>query len=188
MTWNYMPPSGGGLVHPHQQYFATAHPGNQFMDELSASQRFAERYRQNYWYVLARREAADNERYIARLGSGHWMASFVSLGLLGEVMCVFPDVFSLDDFTDDDIDDLVAGLERVFRYYEDAGVFSFNASLSFGPSDQEHFSCYFRIVPRTFLNTRDFAPDLNFFQAILSEPICVVLPEDLCREVKPYFK
>jgi len=188
MTWNYMPPSGGGLVHPHQQYFATAHPGNQFMDELSASQRFAERYRQNYWYVLARREAADNERYIARLGSGHWMASFVSLGLLGEVMCVFPDVFSLDDFTDDDLDDLVAGLERVFRYYEDAGVFSFNASLSFGPSDQEHFSCYFRIVPRTFLNTRDFAPDLNFFQAILSEPICVVLPEDLCREVKPYFK
>jgi hypothetical protein len=103
-------------------------------------------------------------------------------------MCVFPDVFSLDDFTDDDIDDLVAGLERVFRYYEDAGVFSFNASLSFGPCDQEYFSCYFRIVPRTFLNMRDFAPDLNFFQAILSEPICVVLPEDLCRELKPYFK
>ncbi len=32
MAWNYMPPSGGGLVHPHQQYFATLYPGNQFTD------------------------------------------------------------------------------------------------------------------------------------------------------------
>ncbi|MDD3845242.1 MAG: hypothetical protein PHC90_02640 [Syntrophorhabdaceae bacterium] len=188
MTWNYMPPSGGGLVHPHQQYFATAYPGNQFMDELSASHDFAGRHGENYWYALAKQEAADNVRYIARIGSGYWLAPFVSLGLLGEVLCVFPDVFSIHDLSSDDIDNLVAGLERLFRYYEDAGVFSFNASFSFGPPHQEHFSAYFRIVPRTFLNTRDFAPDLNFFQAILSEPICVVLPEDLCREIKPYFK
>ena len=40
MGWNYMPPSGGGLIHPHQQYFATGNPGNQFKDELRASERF----------------------------------------------------------------------------------------------------------------------------------------------------
>jgi UDPglucose--hexose-1-phosphate uridylyltransferase len=42
-------------------------------------------------------------------------------------------------------------------------------------------------VPRTFLNVRDFAPDFNFFQAVLAEPVCIVLPEDLCRSVRPYF-
>ena len=65
---------------------------------------------------------------------------------------------------------------------------SFNASLFFGPENQDYFSCHLRIIPRTFLNKRDFAPDLNFFQALLSEPISVMLPEKLCEEAKGYFR
>jgi hypothetical protein len=34
---------------------------------------------------------------------------------------------------------------------------------------------------------RDFAPDLNFYQALLGEPVCVIAPEKLCGEPKPYF-
>ncbi len=188
MTWNYMPPSGGGLVHPHQQYFATGFPGNQFMDELEASKRFSLENKQNYWHTLVSQESTAGERYIGQTGRGHWLASFTSLGLLGEIMCIFSDVFSISGLMDSDIDDLISGLLRVFCFYENTGIFSFNASLSLGPAGQDHFCCYFRIVPRTFLNMRDFAPDLNFFQAILSEPICVVLPEDLCKEIKPYFR
>ena len=33
----------------------------------------------------------------------------------------------------------------------------------------------------------DFAPDLNFFQALLAEPVSVILPEQLCTDVTPYF-
>ncbi len=187
MTWNYMPPSGGGLVHPHQQYFATRFPGNQFMDELSGSERFSDTHRKNYWHTLIETEMSGNVRYIGRAGDTHWIAPFVSMGLLGEIMCIFPDVFSIGEFKDKHITDLVSGLEKVFRFYEHEGIFSFNASLSFGPGGQDHFCCFFRLVPRTFLNTRDFAPDLNFFQAVLSEPICIVLPEDLCRDIRPYF-
>ncbi len=187
MTWNYMPPSGGGLVHPHQQYFATQFPGNQFMDELSASESFFARHGRNYWNALIETEISGNARHIGKVGTTHWIAPFVSLGLLGEVICIFPDVFSLSDFREEHINDLVSGLARVFQFYENEGIFSFNASLSFGPKGQGHFNSFFRIVPRTFLNMRDFAPDLNFFQAVLSEPICIVLPEDLCRDIRPYF-
>src|SRR5208282_984026 len=49
IVWNYMPPSGGGLVHPHQQCFATKHPGNQYIEELSASRQFYETHGVNYW-------------------------------------------------------------------------------------------------------------------------------------------
>lgn len=45
----------------------------------------------------------------------------------------------------------------------------------------------FRIIPGTSLNTRDFAPDLNFFQALLAEPVSVILPEQLYTEAAPYF-
>ncbi len=187
MSWNYMPPSGGGLVHPHQQYFATEHPGNQFMDELRASEAFYRAHHLNYWSELIKEEQRKAERYIGSCGSSCWISSFVSLGIFGEIMCIFPEVFSIDAFTDEHIDELTSCLLNVFQYYSDANIFSFNASLFFGPDDQECFSCHFRIIPRTFLNKRDFAPDLNFFQALLSEPISVMLPERLCEDVKKYF-
>ncbi len=187
MTWNYMPPSGGGIVHPHQQYFATAYPGNQFMDELRASERFYRQHDTIFWMEYIREEQEREERYIGQTGNSHWLSSFVSFGFLGDLLCVFPDVFSIDEFTGTHIDNLVSGLLNAFRYYESTGIYSFNASLFFGPLGQKYFPCHFRITPRTFLNTRDFAPDMNFFQTVLAEPICLVLPEEVCREIKPFF-
>lgn len=127
------------------------------------------------------------DRFIGEIGNAVWLTSFVPLGILGDILCVFPGAFSIDDFNDDHIRNLVTGLLRIFRYYEAAGIYSFNASLFFGPEGQDWFSCHFRLTPRTFLNTRDHASDLNFFQAILSEPISVVLPEHLCAAAKEYF-
>jgi hypothetical protein len=34
---------------------------------------------------------------------------------------------------------------------------------------------------------RDFAPDLNFFQSLLGEPVSVMMPEELCTALKKYF-
>ncbi len=187
MTWNYMPPSGGGLVHPHQQYFATNYPGNQFMDELKASEMYYATNGMNFWKDLIEEEIKINGRYIGRIGTSHWIATFISFSFNGDVLCIFPDVFSIDDFSENHISDLVSGLLNVFRYYESIGIYSFNTSLFFGPKGPRSFSCHFRIAPRTFLNTRDFAPDMNFFQALLAEPVCVKLPEDLCKEVKSFF-
>jgi len=187
MAWNYMPPSGGGLVHPHQQYFASAYPGNQFTAELKSAELFYQKNKTDYWTELVAEEQNRGERYIGRLGNSEWLTSFVPFGVLGEIMAVFPGVCCVDDFQAREIQELVEGLLNVFRYYGEAGIYSFNASLFFGPGGQNFFPAHFRIVPRTFLNVRDYAPDLNFFQAMLLEPVSVVYPEDLCREVKPYF-
>lgn len=187
MTWNYMPPSGGGLVHPHQQYFATPYPGNQFMDELKASDAFHKTNGSDYWSLLVEAERVRGERFIGQTGSAYWLSSFVSFGILGEIMGVFPNVFTVDQFTEDHAGDLVAGLLNIFKYFMATDIFSFNASLFFGPEGQQSYACHFRITARTFLNMRDFAPDLNFFQALLGEPVSVVLPEELCTAVKGCF-
>lgn len=184
MTWNYMPPSGGGLVHPHQQYFATANPGNQFTDEFKAAKAFYDQNKIDFWSELIKTEKEIDERYIGQVGRSHWLTSFVSLGVLGDIVCVFPKVFCIDDFSDADIHDLIQGLQKVFRYFIKSGIFSFNASLFFGSEGQNFFPTHFRIIPRTFLNTRDCAPDFNFFQTLLDEPISVVFPEGLCKEIK----
>jgi galactose-1-phosphate uridylyltransferase len=187
MTWNYMPPSGGGLVHPHQQYFATPYPGNQFMDELRASEAFHGSNGSDYWSELIEAERAKGERHISQIGLSCWLSSFVSFGILGEVMCIFPEVFTVDQFTEDHAGNLAAGLMNIFKYYLATNIFSFNASLFFGPDGQRSFACHFRITARTFLNMRDYAPDLNFFQALLGEPVSVMMPEDLCTALKEYF-
>jgi UDPglucose--hexose-1-phosphate uridylyltransferase len=187
MGWNYMPPSGGGLIHPHQQYFATGNPGNQFKDEIRASERFYESCQRDYWLELIDIEQRNNQRYIGQLGDSHWLTSYVSMGVMGEILCVFPRVYCLDDLTAANISELIAGLQRIFNYFGQAGIYSFNATLFFGPEGQRFFPAHFRIVPRTFLNTRDYATDMNFFQVMLQEPVSVVWPEDLCREVKKFF-
>ena len=91
-------PSGGGLVHPHQQCSATQYPGNQYMDELSSSIRFQEAHGANYWQEYVAEEKERDLRYIGSIGSSHWLASFVSLGVLGEIVCVYPELFAVDDF------------------------------------------------------------------------------------------
>ena len=188
MTWNYMPPSGGGLVHPHQQYFATSNPGNQFSDELKASDAFYNSFGTNYWWELIEVERLQEKRFIGQIGSSYWLSSFVSMGLLGEIMCVFPEVFDVSQFAETHIKDLVTGLLKIFKYYKSTDIYSFNTSLFFGPEGQRSFACHFRIAARTFLNTRDYAPDMNFFQALLSEPVSVVRPEELAADLKEYFR
>lgn len=187
MTWNYMPPSGGGLVHPHQQYFVTRHPGNQYDNELRASREFYDRSGSSYWRELAEEEERLKERYIGRVGSSVWFAAFAPLGLLGDVLCVFPETGGLEGFGQEELTDLVSGLLALFAYYADAGIFSFNASFFFPPGKEEYFAPHFRVAPRTFLNLRDFAPDLNFYQALLGEAVSVVRPEILAQELAPYF-
>jgi galactose-1-phosphate uridylyltransferase len=187
MTWNYMPPSGGGLVHPHQQFFATPYPGNQFIDELKASEAFHGVHGSNYWSELIETEQERAERLVGQIGDSYWLSSFVSFGILGELMCIFPKVFTIEQFTEDHVECLVAGLLNIFQYYVATDIFSFNASLFFGSEGQRSFSCHFRIAARTFLNMRDYAPDLNFFQALLGEPVSVMMPEELCTAVKVYF-
>lgn len=187
MTWNYMPPSGGGLVHPHQQYFTSANPGNQYLDEFKAAQDFYNQYQTDFWSELVAVEQEKSERYLGRVGNSHWLIPFVSGGVLGEIMCVFPQVFCLNDFRDSDISDLIQGLQKIFRYFRENNIYSFNAVLFWGAAGQRCFPAHLRIIPRTFMNTRDFAPDANFFQLLLREPICVVMPEKLCQDIKVYF-
>jgi UDPglucose--hexose-1-phosphate uridylyltransferase len=187
MAWNYMPPSGGGLVHPHQQYFLTKHPGNQFREEWEASRTFYRAHGCSYWDELVKAERENGERYIGQVGNSYWIASFASMGILGDIVCVFPKVCGLVDFGEATVEDLTRGLQGIFRYFLEAGVFSFNASLFMSAAREDSFAAHLRIIPRTFLNTRDFAPDFNFCQALLQEPVSVVFPEDLCTAARPHF-
>ncbi len=187
MGWNYMPPSGGGLVHPHIQFFAFREPGNRYREELAASAGFADRTGRDYWSALLEAERVQGTRYLGRTGRWAWLSAFAPAGILGEILGVLPAGWHLEALPEGWIGDLCRGLERCFAYFRSAGIHSFNAVLFLGPAGQQHFAAHVRVVPRTFLNLRDHAPDTNFFQVLLEEPVCVVRPEDLASAARSWF-
>lgn len=192
--WNYMPPAGGGLIHPHQQVIITDAPGNLHRKTVESSRRFARQHGANFWNELCRVEQEKGERYIGNIGRGHWLAPFVPLGVLGEFMAVFPGVQTPDDLQEETLDDLVQGLKMLLKYLDAQEIYSYNLGLYFAPyladtdlEPETYYALHLRLIPRTYLNLKHKPSDTSLFQVALQEPFSVVAPETLCQEVKPFF-
>ncbi|MGB4125885.1 MAG: hypothetical protein WBK58_06195 [Dethiobacteria bacterium] len=190
MIWNYMPPSGGGLVHPHLQVISSDSPGNLYRKTLAKSKDYHRQFGQNYWQELCVTEKKQGERFAGQVGTGFWLTPFVPLGVLGEFMVVFPEVRTIFEMDETTLQDLVAGMERLFAYFQSVGIASFNMGLFFAPAgeDEDCFSLHARFIPRTFLNLAQKPPDTNALQVVLQEPFTVVRPETQCAELKKFMK
>lgn len=185
--WNYMPPSGGGLVHPHIQVFGSKNPGNIFMDSLQSTHRYKTENNSLYWSDYLAEEIKLGKRFLGKVGDICWLVPFAPLGVLGDVLGVGPHNCTPLDLQGTLLANLTDGLVRLFSYYKDNGIFSFNASICFSPAGDDEFPLLIRFSPRTFLNTKYFSPDTNFFQVMMQQPVCVVRPEDLAAEIRPFY-
>lgn len=101
-------------------------------------------------------------------------------------MVVFPEIKTIDDCNEGTLQDLVTGMERLFAYFLEMGVASFNMGLFFAPAGEakKYFSLHARFTPRTYLNPREKPSDINALQMSLQEPVTVIPPETQCRELK----
>ncbi len=185
IIWNYMPPSGGGLIHPHLQVIISDFPGNLFRKTLEQSKNYYLKHQQNYWEQLCNIEKKSGERFIGEQGSSCWLASFAPRGVLGEYLGIFPGVQTISDVDDTVIDDLARSLERFFRYFRSVNIHSFNMGLFFAPEGAEKYCpLHARIVPRTFLNLAQKPPDVNALQMICLLYFVVTRPEEQCADIR----
>ncbi len=188
ISWNYMPPSGGGIIHPHLQVIISDLPGNLYRKTLESSERYFQRYRQNFWQELCNTEAERGERFIGQLARSCWLSAYTPLGVMGEFLGVFPQIHTIFDVDETIIDELAEGLKRLFRYFESMDIYSFNLGLFFAPAgSEEYYSLHARIIPRFFLNPIQRPPDVNALQMVLQEPFTVVRPEVQCIEAKHFW-
>lgn len=190
IAWNYMPPSGGGLLHPHQQIFVTDEPGNLYRKTMQESKNFYWKYGRNYWKELCRQEEEREERFISRGEHVSWLTSFTPLGVLGEILAVFPGYSTIYDITEEVLDDFLAGLLRVFEYFNSQNIGSFNMALFMAPQGEaeEYFTLHARLIPRTFINLQLCPPDMNSLQVALQESFSVISPEEQCRDLQSFFE
>lgn len=185
INWNYMPPAGSSMVHPHLQPNAGDVPTNELRLQMEGARRYSRQEGRGFWNDLIETEKETGTRYVAGIQDTHWVMSFVPLGFLPDVWCLFPGHASLVDIGDDEVVPFLNGLEAVLRYFRDQNLFSFNVSV-FSVRGEDSFRINARVCPRLYPRAIG-NNDMAYFQALHKEPFCVRLPETVCAELKPYF-
>jgi UDPglucose--hexose-1-phosphate uridylyltransferase len=187
IAWNYMPASGGSLVHPHLQPNAGYYPTVFQRQLLDASERYREEKGTNYWSDLLEQEERGGERYIGRTGNARWLTAFAPRGRLSDIMAVFPGKASVAELTEDDLRDLTDGMLRVFRYLDSLNLLSFNMATYSG-RDADSFWTHVRITPRGLLLYSPIeTSDQFYYQVLHDENICILHPEAACQGLKELF-
>ncbi|WP_342511837.1 hypothetical protein MKY34_14745 [Sporosarcina sp. FSL K6-1522] len=184
INWNYLPPSGGSILHPHIHVLASEQPTNYQATTSKAAQQFHENHEQNFHAALLQHERELAERFIGTEQSIDWLHAFAPkshadfIGVLN--------ASSLDDLHDAHWKDLATSLSRFFRYFESIGIASFNLGLFIPISPNKAERVHVRLVPRLTIGGLQTS-DMNVFNFLHSEPLCLKVPEQTTQEVAKHF-
>jgi UDPglucose--hexose-1-phosphate uridylyltransferase len=187
INWNYMPPAGSSLIHPHLQVFSTASAPNLMRQELEASAQYSLRNGSNFWEDLTAAEKKSGERYLGKIGRSHWMSAFAPMGVAGDVLAVFEDARCTLDLTEQDLFDIGAGVGKVIAEYDKMGVYSFNMNFFTGAKTDDHYRFHLLFSPRTFFNQKLGTPDIGALRNLFNETLCMAYPEEINELLKQGF-
>jgi galactose-1-phosphate uridylyltransferase len=188
INWNYMPPSGSSIVHPHLQVFAGSFAPQLMRQELAAARAYRETHGTNYWDDLVAAERAANERYLGRIGRTSWLSAFAPMGIAGDVVAVVDDVHCTLELSAADLADLALGLTRALAVYDEMGIFSFNMNFFTGAAGDDHYRLHLVLSPRAYFNQALGTPDVGALQQLYREGVCMAFPEEINQRLKPRFE
>ena len=187
INWNYMPPAGSSIIHPHLQVFASSTAPNLMRQEIEASQRYLNDHGACFWEDLTASEMKTGERYLGKIGRSHWMTAYAPMGVAGDVLAVLEDVRCTLDLTAQDIQDIAAGLANVMAEYDKMGIYSFNMNFFTGARTDDHFRFHLLFSPRAFFSQKLGTPDVGALQFLFNETVCMAHPEEIRDMLKPGF-
>jgi UDPglucose--hexose-1-phosphate uridylyltransferase len=186
--WNYMPYSGGSLLHPHLQVMGGSTP--------TTVQAGLERERQAYAEAHGGRLIADflgeeqrrGERYLGTTGSVVWLVPFMPRGVVGELMAVVPERAAFQELTRVELGDLADGLIRALRFFADRQLYHWNMAIDFSVTGDPDQWIILRLVPRIVLMPSFGVSDFNWVQVTEGDAFCTVVPEEFAAQARVYFR
>jgi len=185
VNWNYMPPSGSSIVHPHLQINCGEVPTNEHRLQLQGARQYQKETGLSFWSDFMDTEREKNERYIGEIGATFWTMGYVPRGFLPDVQCIFPDAVSLARINEEDLYSFLKGLSGVLSYFREQNIPSFNMSI-FSVRDDRNFRVNARICPR--LLPRPIGnSDMAYLQMLHRESFCVRPPESECPRVRDHW-
>lgn len=187
LNWNFLPASGGSLVHPHIHAMAGRYPTNEMKLIEERAWEYCQATSRSLFFDLFSMEQEIGERFLWERNGIAWFLSFAPRGPY-DITFVFLEEEDFFEVGEDRLRAFLDGLKKVMEFYEEKGFYSFNLVL-YGRSPRQgaHFRVHGRIVGRRFLNPW-FTSDMNAFQAIHHEPVVGVQPEEAKGEMVSFFE
>jgi galactose-1-phosphate uridylyltransferase len=188
INWNYMPPAGSSLIHPHLQVFSTSSAPNLMRQELDAAKAYLDANQASYWEDLVAREKAEGKRYLGSIGRTHWLTAYAPMGVAGDVLAIVSGARATLELTAQDIQDLADGLTRLMAGYDRMGIYSFNMNFFTGAAGEDASRFHLLFSPRTFFNQALGTPDIGALRNLFNETLCMAFPEEINEMLQPEFK
>jgi len=185
INWNYLPSAGAGLFHPHLQVIIEDVPTASHKKVLEGISRYQKEGKPSFWQDYLLEEIKRGERYIGHQGDVHFLTAFSPRGIFGEIFILFSNRSTIDEVNTEDWTHFSQGLISVFQYLR-SHIVSFNLSLFSGNAKGTRSWVYGRLCPRMIIPPWNIS-DINYFEKLHDEVMCVVSPEELCKDLKPLF-
>ena len=186
ILFNYLPPSGGSIIHPHIQLLLESKPLPRLRKLLQASRDFQRRFGESFWDRLALEERERGER---RIWSGRILeilASFAPRGF-NEVLIIFKNSSSIEGLREG-LEEFAEALSKLLKGYKKLGISSFNLLSFSGPLGRElpFFRFHFRLISRP-APAAVYTSDTGPFERLADSWVIDTLPEELAEALRPLF-
>lgn len=188
LHWNYMPTSGGSIIHPHMQVYVTDEPLNYHRRVLEKAKQFLKKYNREFFITYLDLEKRENERVIEENNRVALISPFASRGMLGEFMIIFKDVFSYDEIDEKVIEDIANLIFKLTLFFEKKLIPGFNLAFYASPLGKKTMRAHIRIYPRVYRDTDTFATDVETPTLLYGESFSLISPEKNAKNVRDFFK
>jgi galactose-1-phosphate uridylyltransferase len=181
--WNYLPPAGASLVHPHMQVSMRDIQFNYpaFIEEKSKT--YYEEHNINFW-----EDIIQEERHITSLGNTEWVTPYAPTGF-NEIWGIVRNKTNFTELEDADIYNLAKGISNVLHFYADRGCSAFNMLIHSGAlnNHSDYFWLGVKLISRSNVQSLYLNIDSWYMPKLLWEEIVAESPEELAEAAKKYF-
>jgi UDPglucose--hexose-1-phosphate uridylyltransferase len=184
--FNYLPPAGSSIFHPHMQVLARDRPFYLTKLLIEKSRAYFESNNSSYWSDLVHEERR-RERYLFRSNAVEWLVPFAPLRGLNEVQAIVRGKSNLLELNDTDWHRLAEGTSKILQFYHKEGYVSFNIILMSGPMNEhlQYFDVNLRMISRPGMQALSFT-DAWALPYLLWDGEAVEEPELFAERVRKF--
>ncbi|MCR2820098.1 hypothetical protein [Lederbergia panacisoli] len=185
INWNYLPNSGGSILHPHLHVIISESPTNYQNYVNEYANRFKDETGNDYFTELYQKEKDSGERWVGEKGNVGWLHAF-SPKSHNDFIGIFTKSITIQDITEQDLLDFAEGLRSVFNALIEQGFASFNLSMQLSSDSSSNQPIHVRLIPRLTIGNLGTS-DISYFQAIHDEPLSYKEPEKIAELARAHF-
>lgn len=185
INWNYLPPSGGSILHPHIHVLGSEQLTRYEALNRDYAQQFMDRNGQNYYSALLETEQKLQERWVGEKGDMQWIHAFAPKGH-NDFIGVLESVNCFAELKEQHWEALVDSLLCFFRYFEQAGLASFNMAVFIPVNRNPAHQVHLRLIPRITIGALGTS-DMNVLNYVHGEYLSLERPEHAAKEAAKHF-